>query len=295
MELAVIYVERRQATLAQWLALRFLFEVCAREIWCKGGGKSKQAWWRKVLSEKQFNATPADSQKAKRRRIGWEIGKQQEPEGRERAGWEVGMMVRIQETPPGGQMTLCGRWRFWVGDGGRPGGRMNLCGSYGGDQSSRKGKVEYIAINDRVQGLSSHWQRLGTPPPHNLVTLLFSGYWLTHKHTIKYSTYFVCWNFAFKVCNTAWIVPSFVILFSFLFLGGFKMKYSIDLEDGIYTFQLLFSCALKVNLQKRVHNFHTKISYSTRNYVKMVKISRIRRLNTVIFNEKNNLIPESCQ
>ena len=46
----------------------------------------------------------------------------------------------------------------------------------------------------------------------------------------------VFWYFSFKVCNTTWITPSFAILFPSLLLGGFKMKYSIKLEDGFYTF-----------------------------------------------------------
>ena len=38
-----------------------------------------------------------------------------------------------------------------------------------------------------------------------------------------------------KVCNTAWIMPSFCD-FSPLFLSGLKMKYSINLEDDLYIF-----------------------------------------------------------
>ena len=49
-----------------------------------------------------------------------------------------------------------------------------------------------------------------------------------------------------------------------------------------------------VNLYKILHTLYPKISYSTKNYIHMKKISRIRRLKIVIF-EKNILIPEICQ
>ena len=46
-------------------------------------------------------------------------------------------------------------------------------------------------------------------------------------------------------------------------------------------------CALMVNLLKRVHTFHNKIYYLTKNFIHMEKSSRIRRLKMVIF-EKNS-------
>ena len=47
-------------------------------------------------------------------------------------------------------------------------------------------------------------------------------------------------------------------------------------------------------LDRRVHTFDTKVSYSTKNYVHMAKSSRIRRLKMVIF-EKKTIIPDICQ
>ena len=38
---ARIYIEQRQATVAQWVALRPLFDVCARETGYEGGGPSR--------------------------------------------------------------------------------------------------------------------------------------------------------------------------------------------------------------------------------------------------------------
>ena len=61
--------------MSQWVALRLLFEVCARGKWYKGGGQRREAWWRHEASEKQVWATLADSQKDKRRSIGGEMGR----------------------------------------------------------------------------------------------------------------------------------------------------------------------------------------------------------------------------
>ena len=47
-------------------------------------------------------------------------------------------------------------------------------------------------------------------------------------------------------------------------------------------------CALILKLQKRVHAFHTKISYSIKNHVHMEKSIRIRRLKMVVFEEKTH-------
>ena len=40
------YIERRQATVAEWVALYPIFEVYAREKGFKGGGRARKQWWR---------------------------------------------------------------------------------------------------------------------------------------------------------------------------------------------------------------------------------------------------------
>ena len=76
-QLARIYIERWQGTVAQWVALRPLFEVCASETWYKGRGQIRKAWWRHEATEKQLWVTLEDSGEAKRRRrIGGEMGTQ---------------------------------------------------------------------------------------------------------------------------------------------------------------------------------------------------------------------------
>ena len=41
-----IYIERQQATVAQWVTLYPLFEVCSRETGYEGGGRKRKVWWR---------------------------------------------------------------------------------------------------------------------------------------------------------------------------------------------------------------------------------------------------------
>ena len=72
MQSARTYIGIQQATMAQWVALRPLFEVCARETLYKGGGHKRDAWWRQEAPEKQIRATLADLRKDKRRRHGRE-------------------------------------------------------------------------------------------------------------------------------------------------------------------------------------------------------------------------------
>ena len=54
---ARIYIEKRQATLSQWVVLRPLFEVCARETGYEGWGRSRKVWWRQEAKEKHLRAT----------------------------------------------------------------------------------------------------------------------------------------------------------------------------------------------------------------------------------------------
>ena len=51
---AMTYIGRRQATVAQWVALRPLFGVFAREKGYEEGGSRREAWWRQEATEKNF-------------------------------------------------------------------------------------------------------------------------------------------------------------------------------------------------------------------------------------------------
>ena len=65
---ARIYIERRQATVAQWVALRPLFEVCKRYTRYEGGGRRRKVCWHQEATEKQLWATLEGPREAKRRR-----------------------------------------------------------------------------------------------------------------------------------------------------------------------------------------------------------------------------------
>ena len=49
---ASIYIERRQATVAQWVPLCTLFKVCTRETGYGGGGRRRKVWWRQEGTKK---------------------------------------------------------------------------------------------------------------------------------------------------------------------------------------------------------------------------------------------------
>ena len=99
-QLAMTYIGRRKATVAQWVALRPLLEVCAREKGYEGGGCRRASWWRQEAKEKQLWSTLAGilQDDNRWRRFGESV-MQYVPEGGRVAGWELGIMGRRQETP----------------------------------------------------------------------------------------------------------------------------------------------------------------------------------------------------
>ena len=48
------YLDRGQATVAEWVGLRTIFDVCARETEYEGGGKLWVPWWRQVEAKKHL-------------------------------------------------------------------------------------------------------------------------------------------------------------------------------------------------------------------------------------------------
>ena len=76
-QLVRVYIEMRQATVAQWVALSSLFEVCARETGYERGGRRSKVWGGQEATEKKLWATLENSREAKRRRSsGGEMGMQ---------------------------------------------------------------------------------------------------------------------------------------------------------------------------------------------------------------------------
>ena len=51
------YIDRRQATVAEWVALRTIFKVCVKETGYKGGGRHRELWWRQAEANKQMRST----------------------------------------------------------------------------------------------------------------------------------------------------------------------------------------------------------------------------------------------
>ena len=50
------YIDKRQATVAEWVALRPIFEVCTKETGNGGGGKLRNPWWRQEAAAQQLEA-----------------------------------------------------------------------------------------------------------------------------------------------------------------------------------------------------------------------------------------------
>ena len=51
------YIDKRQALITEWMNLWPIFEVCAKEMGYKGGGKFQEPWWRQEAAEQQLGAT----------------------------------------------------------------------------------------------------------------------------------------------------------------------------------------------------------------------------------------------
>ena len=42
------YINKRQATVAEWVDLQPIFEVCVKEMGYEGGGRFQERWWLQV-------------------------------------------------------------------------------------------------------------------------------------------------------------------------------------------------------------------------------------------------------
>ena len=54
------YIDRRQVTVAEWVALRRIFEVYVKETSYEGGGRLREPWWRQAESEKHLRSMIED-------------------------------------------------------------------------------------------------------------------------------------------------------------------------------------------------------------------------------------------
>ena len=54
------YIDKRQATVAEWVALRPILKICDKETCYKGGRRFWELWWRKTSARKHMGATLKD-------------------------------------------------------------------------------------------------------------------------------------------------------------------------------------------------------------------------------------------
>ena len=56
-QLVMTYIGRQQGTVAQWVELWQIFEVCSGDNGYEGGGLSRDAWWFQEVKEIQLRTT----------------------------------------------------------------------------------------------------------------------------------------------------------------------------------------------------------------------------------------------
>ena len=60
------YIDKRQATVAGWVALRPILEICDRGTGYDGGGRIQEPWWRQTVAWKHLSAALEDISEAAR-------------------------------------------------------------------------------------------------------------------------------------------------------------------------------------------------------------------------------------
>ena len=68
------YIDKRQATVAEWVTLRPILEICDRETGYEGGGRRRKPWWWQTVAQKQLVMTLEETFLAARERL-WEFGR----------------------------------------------------------------------------------------------------------------------------------------------------------------------------------------------------------------------------
>ena len=51
------YIDKRQASMAEWVALRPILEICGKGNGYEGGGRRQELWWRQKADRNQLSAT----------------------------------------------------------------------------------------------------------------------------------------------------------------------------------------------------------------------------------------------
>ena len=74
------YIDKWQATVAEWVALKPILEIFDKETGYEGGGRRREPWWRKTVDQKQLSATLKEILAAARARH-WKSGRRGEGGG----------------------------------------------------------------------------------------------------------------------------------------------------------------------------------------------------------------------
>ena len=54
------YINKRRATVEEWVDLWTIFKVCTKETGYEGGGRMRNQWWRHAAVEQQLNTKLKD-------------------------------------------------------------------------------------------------------------------------------------------------------------------------------------------------------------------------------------------
>ena len=68
-------IDRRQATVAEWVALRPIFEACTKETGYEEGGRQQEPWWRQAEANNQLRSTLEEISATSRERRQQESGR----------------------------------------------------------------------------------------------------------------------------------------------------------------------------------------------------------------------------
>ena len=130
MQSSMTYIGRRQATVAQWVEIRPLLEICVQGIrFSKGVGAGGRLGGAKRQQRNNFGPPWQES----RRRLKWGGVLRRMPRSSiwRNVGGQVGKLEWWDgdRRCPGERMKFCGMHTCWDRDRGRLGGRMNSSGS----------------------------------------------------------------------------------------------------------------------------------------------------------------------
>ena len=69
-----VYINKHQGTVAEWVALRPILEVCDKETAYERGGRQREPWWCQTVAKNQLSAMLKEILVAARERC-WKFGR----------------------------------------------------------------------------------------------------------------------------------------------------------------------------------------------------------------------------